>query len=100
MYTPLHASDVHPLTDSPTTLLIEQRVLLFAEVVVQTLEVSMISPQVSGLFRLIYIICLVVDEGGGIDKLAGDVVGASSAVAKGDWKSPGKSLAFRQQRLR
>ena len=97
MYTPLHASDVHPLTDSPTTLLIEQRVLLFAEVVVQTLEVSMISPQVSGLFRLI---CLVVDEGGGIDKLAGDVVGASSAVAKGDWKSPGKSLTLRQQRFR
>jgi len=51
----------------------------------------MISSQVSCLFRLI---CLFVDEGGGIDKLAGVVVGASSAVAKCDWKSPGKSLTF------
>ena len=56
----------------------------------------MISSQVSCLFRLI---CLFVDEGGGIDKLAGVVVGASSAVAKCDWKSPGKSLTFRQQRF-
>jgi hypothetical protein len=80
MYTPLHDSDKHPLTDSPNTLLIEQ-----------TLgdSVSMISPQVSCLFRLL---CVFVDEGGGIDKLAG-------AAAECDWKSPGKSLTFRQQRF-
>jgi len=41
------------------------------------------------LFRLF---CVFVDEGGGIDKLAG-------AAADCDWKSPGKSLTFRQQRF-
>ena len=96
MYMPLHASDKHPLTDSPTTLLIEQRVMLLAKVVVHILGVSVVTLQTSCLFRL----CLVVDEGGGIDKLASVVVGASSAVVKCDWKSPGKSFAFRQQRLR
>ena len=96
MYTPLPASDKCSLEDDPTKLLIELRVMLFAKVVVQTLGVSMISPKVSCLFRL----CWVVDEGGGIDELASVVVGASNAVTKCDWKSPGKSLVPRQQRLR
>ena len=96
MHTPLHASDKRSLEDDPTESLLEMRVMLFAEIAVQTLGALITSSRVSCLSFLRW----VVDESGGIDELAGVVVEASNAVNQCDWWSPGEPLVLRQQILR
>ena len=96
MHTPLHASDKRSLEDDPTESLLEMRVMLFAEIAVQTLGASITSSRVSCLSFLRW----VVDESGGIDELAGVVVEASNAVNQCDWWSPGEPPVLRRQSLR